>query len=86
MKNLCKGFDSYENIIPRIAHTQISNDFLYDIGMINKELESYLLESFNQLIPNVFQKSIVIHPLLIFLRDANFDKTIIFLSNRSGYI
>ena len=33
---LCRGFDSYENIISHIAHLQISNDFLYSINMINR--------------------------------------------------
>lgn len=37
VRKLCRGFDSYENILNNVTHTQISNNFLYDIGMINEK-------------------------------------------------
>lgn len=36
VRNLCKNFDSYENVLSNVAHSIISNNFLYDVGMISR--------------------------------------------------
>ncbi|KAK8899751.1 hypothetical protein M9Y10_002073 [Tritrichomonas musculus] len=36
VRDLCKNFDSYENILSNVAHSIISNNFLYDVGMISR--------------------------------------------------
>lgn len=36
VRNLCKNFDSYENILSNVAHSIISNNFLYDVGRISR--------------------------------------------------